>query len=161
MNRTKTNVLGIIGTRATINSRVYDKQIKKKNKAITILSIACPLFVPLVEEGMINDKATKLITREYLSVFDKTKIDTLILGCTHYPLLKNLIAEILGDKVLLIDSAKPTAEEIKKVLTKKKLLSNKKPTYKFLVTDIHPRMEEMVNLIFDNNFLGKLEKVKL
>ncbi len=126
-----------------------------------ILSKACPLFVPLVEEGFVNNKTTKLIAREYLSAFDKTKIDILILGCTHYPLLRNIIAEILGDKVLLVDSANPTAEELKEVLTKKKLLSNKKPTYKFLVTDIHQKMQEMVNLIFDNNFPGKLEKIDL
>ena len=161
MNRTQTNVLGIIGTRATVNSRVYDKQVKKKNKAITILSKACPLFVPLVEERMINDKATKLIAEEYLSGFDRSKIDTLILGCTHYPLLTKVINETLGNKVRLIDSAKPTAEELKKVLTKKNLLSNKKPTHHFYVTDIHPKMEEMVNLIFDNNFPGKLEKINL
>ncbi len=161
LSKTHTNVLGVIGTRATINSRAYYAQIKKKNKAITILSIACPLFIPLVEEGFVNNKATKLIAREYLSVFDKTKIDTLILGCTHYPLLRNVIGEALGSKVLIVDSAKPTAEELKEVLTKKKLSSNKKPTYKFLVTDIHPRMEEMVNLIFDNNFPEKLEKVSL
>lgn len=132
-----------------------------KNKAIKILSKACPLFVPLVEEGFVNNKATKLIAREYLSVFDKTKIDTLILGCTHYPLLKKIIGKVLGPETLLIDSAKPTSEELKEVLAKKKLLSNKKPTYKFLVTDIHPRMEEMANLIFNNNFPGKLEKIAL
>lgn len=161
MNRAHTNVLGVIGTRATINSRAYDAQIKRKNKAIKILSKACPLFVPLVEEGFVNNKATKLIAREYLSVFDKTKIDTLILGCTHYPLLKKIIGKVLGPETLLIDSAKPTAEELKEILTKKKLLSNKKPTRHFYVTDIHPRMEEMANLIFDNNFPGKLEKVQI
>ncbi len=159
--KTHTNVLGVIGTRATMNSRAYENQIKKKNKAIEILSKACPLFVPFVEEGMIDDKAIKLIAQEYLSVFDKTKIDTLILGCTHYPLLKDVIAEILGNNVLLVDSAKPTAEELKKVLTKKKLLSDKKPTRHFYATDINSKMEEKVDLIFNNKFPGKLEKITL
>lgn len=161
MNQTQTNVLGIIGTRATVNSRAYDKQAKKKNEAITVLSIACPLFVPLVEEGMIDNKATKLIAKDYLSEFDKTKIDTLILGCTHYPLLKDLIAEILEGGVLLVDSAKPTTQELKKVLKDKDLLSNKKPVYRFYVTDIHLKMQEMVDLIFDGKFPGKIEKTAL
>ncbi len=161
VDQTHTNVLGVIGTRATVNSRTYDAQIKKKNKAIKILSKACPLFVPFVEEGFVNNKATKLIAREYLSEFDKTGIDAMILGCTHYPLLRNVISEVLGSKVLIVDSAKPTAEELKKVLTKKKLLSNKKPSYRFLVTDIHPGMQEIINLIFDNKFPGKLKNISL
>lgn len=158
---THTNVLGIIGTRATVNSRAYDAQLKMKNKAMEILSVAAPLLVPLIEEGLINDPATKLITEKYLSAFNKIKIDTLILGCTHYPLIKNLIGEILGDKVSLIDSAKPTAIELKGVLTKNNLLSNKKSVYKFYVTDIHSKMQEMVDLIFDGVFPGKLEKITL
>lgn len=158
---THTNVLGVVGTRATINSRAYDAQLKMKNKATEILSVACPLLVPLIEEGFINNKATELIAREYLSAFDKTKIDTLILGCTHYPLIKNLIAEILGDKVLLVDSAKPTAEELKRNLMKNNLLSSKKPVYKFYVTDIHPKMNEMIDLIFDGKIPGKIEKITL
>ncbi|EKD85891.1 MAG: hypothetical protein ACD_37C00580G0003 [uncultured bacterium] len=158
---THTNVLGIIGTRATVNSRAYDAQLKMKNKATEILSVAAPLLVPLIEEGLINDPATKLITEKYLSAFNKIKIDTLILGCTHYPLIKNLIGEILGDKVSLIDSAKPTATELKKVLKQKGLMSNKKPNYKFYVTDIHPKMQEMLNLIFENNLSGSLEKISL
>lgn len=161
VSTTQANVLGVVGTRATINSRAYDARAKKKNKAIKILGVACPLFVPLVEEGFVNNKATKLIAREYLSAFKNTNIDCLILGCTHYPLLKNLIAEILGNKILLVDSAKPTAEELKKVLSQKELLSNKKPVYKFYVTDVHSKMQEMVDLIFDNDFPGKLGKVSL
>jgi glutamate racemase len=161
VSATHTNVVGLVGTRATVNSRAYELQLKKKNKAIKILGIACPLFVPLVEEGFVNARATKLIAKEYLSVFDKTKIDTLILGCTHYPLLKNLIGEILGDKILLIDSAKPTAEELKKVLKEKDLLSNKKPVYKFYVTDIHSGMQEMVDLIFEGSFPGVLENISI
>lgn len=161
VSQTHTNVLGVIGTRATVNSRAYDLQTKKKNKAMKILGVACPLFVPLVEEGFVNNKATKLVAKEYLSVFNKSKIDILILGCTHYPLLKDLIAEILGDKVILVDSAKPTAEELKKVLSEKSLISNKKAKYKFFATDIHPKMQEMVDLIFDGKFPGKIEKITL
>lgn len=144
-----------------MNSRAYELQLKMRNKATEILSVACPLLVPLIEEGLINDLATKLITKKYLSAFKNTNVDCLILGCTHYPILKNLIGEILGDKILLIDSAKPTADELKKVLNQKGLLSNKKPKYKFYVTDIHPKMQEMVDLIFDGVFPGKLEKITL
>ena len=161
ITKTHTNVLGIVGTRATVNSGAYDAQLKKKNKAIKILGVACPLFVPLVEEGLIKDVSTKLIARKYLSIFNKSKIDTLILGCTHYPLLRNLIAEILGNKVLLINSAKPTSNELKRVLKEKNILSNKKPSYRFYVTDVYPKMQEMVDLIFDNKFPGELKNVSI
>ncbi|MEK9208305.1 MAG: glutamate racemase, partial [Patescibacteria group bacterium] len=161
VSTTQANVLGVVGTRATMNSRAYQLQLKKKNKAIKILGVACPLFVPLIEEGLIKDVSTKLIAREYLSVFNKSEIDTLILGCTHYPLLRNLIAEILGNKVLLINSAKPTSNELKRVLKEKNILSNKKPSYRFYVTDVYPKMQEMVDLIFDNKFPGELKNVSI
>src|SRR5689334_598138 len=93
VKNTKTNVIGVIGTPATISSKVYEKTIKDKNPKIKVISKACPLFVPLAEDGKISDKSTKLIAQNYLKDFKKTKIDTLILGCTHYPVLKKIIGE--------------------------------------------------------------------
>ncbi|HZK78877.1 MAG TPA: glutamate racemase, partial [Gemmatimonadaceae bacterium] len=108
--------IGVIGTYGTINSHAYEKAIKAESPGATITSIACPLFVPLAEEGWLETEATGLIAREYLSPFVDAKIDTLVLGCTHYPLLKRVIGTTVGRDVRLIDSAQETAAETAKVL---------------------------------------------
>lgn len=157
------NIMGVIGTRATVNSGAYEAKIKHEDKSIIVISKACPLFVPLVEEGMINEKATLLIAENYLSIFDKEKIDTLILGCTHYPVLSKVIRKSLRRKIKIIDSAYPTAIELKKVLQKEKLLRTLKnePEMKFYVTDAPERVYKIANLFLNNNFPGKLEKVQI
>jgi len=104
MDATRNNRIGIIGTKATINSKAYEKIIKKYNKKIKIFSYATPLLVPLVEEGWLFEKETEEILRRYLGFFKGKHIDTLLLGCTHYPLIKPLIKKILP-KVNIIDSA--------------------------------------------------------
>jgi len=113
---TKTKCVGVIGTTATIKSRAYEIEIRRIDPQIKVISQACPLFVPLVEEGWLNQSVTLSVAREYLAPFKKTHIDTLILGCTHYPLLKAVIKKILGKNVTLIDSAKQVVEETKDVL---------------------------------------------
>src|SRR5512141_1760500 len=103
--------VGVIGTYGTINSRAYERAIKAEAPETTITSIACPLFVPLAEEGWLETDATSLIAKEYLSEFVDAKVDTLVLGCTHYPLLKTVIGKTVGRDVRLIDSAEETAGE--------------------------------------------------
>ena len=134
---TKNKKIGVIATSATIQSQKYFQMIKKISKRVTVRSQACPLFVPLAEEGWFSQKPTYGIAKEYLSVMIKSKIDTLILGCTHYPLFKKVIGSVMGKKVFLVDSAKEVAREVKDILKKMDLensLSNE-GRYQFFVSD--------------------------
>lgn len=154
--------IGVIGTRATIKSNAYEKDIIKLNKRAKVISKACPLFVPLSEEGFVNHPASKLIADEYLNIYKHSKIDTLILDCTHYPILENLIQKAVGKKITLVDSAHPTAKALKELLEKENLLnSSSKPIHKFYVTDAPERVYKIANLFFNNRFPGKLEKVDI
>lgn len=150
--------IGVIGTAGTINSKAYQKAIRSGNPQFKVYSIPCPLFVSLAEEGYINKKATRLIAREYLHPLIKTGVDTLVLGCTHYPLLKGVIRNTLGEKVKLIDSAQETAKEVKSVLEEYQLLrSSKAKAYRrFYVSDVPDRFVEV-----GKRFLkGRISKVK-
>lgn len=120
-----TKRIGIIGTQATIESGAYEKILKKLDPHIQIFPQACPLLVPLVEEGWINGKITSAVIRTYLNDFVRKKIDTLILGCTHYPLLHEAIQACLGPKVVLVDSAAPTVYHLQQRLSRLGLLSDR------------------------------------
>ncbi|RLC45907.1 MAG: glutamate racemase [Candidatus Cloacimonadota bacterium] len=109
---TKNKKIGIIGTERTIRSRAYAHEIKEIDANCQVFSKACPLFVPLVEESWANRPETKSIAKDYLQVLLKKDIDTLILGCTHYPILKPIIEDIVGKKVKIIDSAQAVADMI-------------------------------------------------
>ena len=115
--------IGVIGTVGTIRSTAYERAIRALRPDAQITARPCPLFVPLVEEGWLEHEATRLVANEYLSAFARDDVDTLVLGCTHYPLLKPLIAEVLGPKVALIDSAEQTAAETRRVLEARGLLA--------------------------------------
>ncbi len=157
VKQTKNNKIGVIGTNGTVNSGAYDKKIRKINSKIKVNSIACPLFVPIAEEGLESHKATKLIAEDYLKNFKNMGIDTLILGCTHYPVLGNVIQSVTGKNVTLIDSAKPTAKQLKKVLTEKNLLSeNRNPKYKFYVTDAPERVSKVASRFLTTRSLANL-----
>lgn len=108
--------VGVIGTNATITSRSYDKAIKKFDSGILVSSAGCPLFVPLVEESWLKGSITNAIASVYLAPLKAARIDTLIMGCTHYPLLRKVIQGVMGRKVVLIDSAKEVAKEVKMIL---------------------------------------------
>ncbi|MFQ6003167.1 MAG: glutamate racemase [Candidatus Zixiibacteriota bacterium] len=142
---TKNGKIGVIGTLGTISSGAYQKAIHKIDPRMKVYSVACPLFVALAEEGYINKEATYLIAQEYLEPLIKRKVDTLVLGCTHYPLLKKVISKIMGKEVKLIDSAEKTAMEVKRVLAQKGLLkrANKMPFRKFFVSDVPDRFVEV------------------
>ncbi len=159
---TKTGKIGIIGTRATIESKIYEKEIHLLHNHIGLIQKSCPLFVSFAEEGWLDHPALKIVADEYLSGFKKTSTDTLILGCTHYPLLSGAIRDSVGEKVKLIDPAKPTARELKNILEKQHMLrKNGEPVYKFFVTDEPELAEKTANIFFGNKFPGKLEKVVL
>ncbi|MFI5279463.1 MAG: glutamate racemase [Gemmatimonadales bacterium] len=113
---TRTGSIGVIGTSGTISSGAYERAIHALKPAVRVTQKACPLFVPLVEEGWLDTPATRFVALEYLEDLAKDGIDTLVLGCTHYPLLKPLIAEVMGKGIRLIDSAEATARAVEQQL---------------------------------------------
>jgi glutamate racemase len=142
---TRNNRIGVIGTSATISSGAYEKAVRRIDANVSVFSQSCPLFVPLVEEGWLDSDVTLKVAEAYLEPLRKKRIDTLILGCTHYPLLKRAIAKIMGSDVLLIDSAKEVAEETEEILDANGLLnaSAGKRSYKFFVSDEPERFVRM------------------
>ncbi len=148
--------IGVIGTAATVQSNAYEKEIKTINPGLKVFSAPCPLFVSLVEEGWLDDKVTYQIAEKYLKPLKDKNIDTLILGCTHYPLLKAVIKYIMGRKVILVDSAKQVACHVKEVLAWENMLSQdkRKARYTYYVSDESKKFAETAG-----RFLG--QKVKL
>jgi glutamate racemase len=134
---TQNKRIGIIGTRGTIKSRTYENEIKQLDPGICVSSIACPLFVPFVEEGWLNGDVVLKVARAYLKPLKDNRVDTVILGCTHYPLLRPVLRKVLGDRVTLIDSAKQVAIEVKKILVAEGILNHKshRGKLRFYVSD--------------------------
>ncbi|TAN63546.1 glutamate racemase [bacterium] len=156
---TKTKKIGVIGTEGTIKSSAYTKTINTADRGIKTYTSACPLFVPLVEEGWTNNKIALGVAKEYLSEIKNIGIDTLVLGCTHYPLLKDIINKVMGNKVKLIDSAEATAGEVKRMLSESGQLTRRKTEarHKFFVTDSPERFIKV-----GKKFFGvRLSKAKL
>ncbi|MDP3733581.1 MAG: glutamate racemase [Candidatus Daviesbacteria bacterium] len=159
---TRNKRIGVIGTQGTIGSQVYEREIKKIDPYVEVFSVGCPLFVPLAEEGLHNHKAAKLVAEDYLDEIVKAQVDTLILGCTHYPLLLETIRETVGPSITLVDSAKPTALEIKKVLSDNDLFSNNQnPSLEFYVTDAPVRVFKVASRFFGSKLGSKIKKVTL
>ncbi len=149
---TKSGKIGVIGTTATIVSSAYTFEMKKLNPDIRVFSQACSLFVPIIEEGWEDSEVAVLTARQYLASLTAQDIDTLVLGCTHYPLLKNTIKIVVGDRVELVDSAQETAEEVLRILKDRDLLtSGSTENYpKFYLSDIPPSFVGMAE-----RFLGE------
>jgi len=156
---TKNKRIGVIATSATISSKSYKKAIKKIDNKVKIITQACPLFVPIIEEGWADTKISLEIAKKYLSDLKKQKIDSLILGCTHYPLMKNVIKKILGPNVLLIDSSVEVAKNIKDVLIRNNIQNSLRKTvkHKFIISDKPQEFQKIAR-----RFLGmKLDNVTL
>jgi glutamate racemase len=153
------NCIGVIGTTATISSKAYEHSILGKKPDAKILARDCPLFVPLVEEGWLTHEVTRLVAREYLLPLKERGIDSLVLGCTHYPVLKGVISAVLGDSIKLIDSAEVTAEKVYSILKSLGWLNDSRlagsQSDEFFVTDFPERFKK-VGEIFLNR---KIEKV--
>ncbi|PIP68619.1 MAG: glutamate racemase [Candidatus Omnitrophica bacterium CG_4_9_14_0_2_um_filter_42_8] len=133
---TRNNRVGIIGTYTTVKSKAYEKELRHFSRDVEAVSKACPLFVPLVEEGWLKEGVTFDIVKKYLKPLMAKKIDTLILGCTHYPLLKPVISKVMGRHVKIVDSASSVADEVHNILMALgKLSGQKKPKHKFFATD--------------------------
>ena len=123
---TRNGKIGVIGTRATVNSRAYERAIEELDKSVEVFAEACPLLVPLIEEGWIEDAVTDTVIARYLEKILRNDVDTLVLGCTHYPLLRGAIQRFVGPQITLVDSAQNTALAVKKILTSPKLTAPKK-----------------------------------
>lgn len=153
--------IGVLGTEATIRSGAYAKYILTLNPRARVTAIPCPLFVPLAEEGWVGDRVAKLVAERYLQGFKSRSIDTALLGCTHYPLLKGVIQEVLGRKVRLIDSAVETAREVKELLDGTGLAREKDSgRLRFYVTD-NPDKFMRVGERFFRRPITRISKVSL
>jgi len=160
--KTLTGRIGIIGTPATINSGAYPQAIHSYKSDCCIHTQACPLFVPLVEEGWLDHIITRLTAQEYLQPLLEKQIDTLVLGCTHYPLLKPLLQEIVGEQVQLIDSADAMAQIAATVLEASGITNTNStaPQHSFFVTDIPYRLRAVSALAL-GRVIEDLQLVKL
>jgi glutamate racemase len=147
LETTGNNKIGVIGTLGTVRSNAYKKALKKIKTSVNVFQDPCPLFVHLAEDGWNKNKIAQMVADEYLKPMKGKNIDTLILGCTHYPLLKDVIQNSVGKKVVLIDSGKETAKEVKSILDKKHLLNSHKMTEKnhsvFYVSDFPHKFKEV------------------
>jgi glutamate racemase len=162
IKETKSKRIGVIGTRSTIGNQAYSKEIKRLDNNIKVFEKACPLFVPLAEEGWIGHKATYEIAEEYLEELHNLEIDTLVLGCTHYPILASVIQKVMGDRLTLIDSGVASAELVKKELQGKGLENDKKESGRteFYVSDI-PTTFKTVAELFLGRPINEVHKVSL
>jgi len=136
VDATQNKKIGVIGTRGTIKSLAYEDEIKQLDPKIKVSAVSCPLFVPFAEEGLLSGSAVEEIAGNYLQPLKDARVDTVILGCTHYPLLKPVISKILGGDVKLIDSAKQVSIEVKRILFNDGILSKaQKGKHEFYVSD--------------------------
>ena len=156
---TRNGKIGVIATEATIGSRIYNQYITELNQDVTIYGKACPLFVPLIEEGLWEDPVTDEIAKRYLTELIDLDIDTLILGCTHYPLIRSTLGRIIGQDVNLVNPAYETAVELKELLQSKNLLNETHPAlgenqYQFYVSDTAEKFKVFANSIIKYGILS-------
>lgn len=145
---TKNGHIGVIGTEGTIQSRIYNEYLSATNPQVRVFGKACPLFVPLVEEGWIDDPVTYEVVNRYISELMPFDIDTLVMGCTHYPLLRNTIQKVVGDKVNLVNPALETAKSLKELLKEQGILSEVgMPEHHFYVSDGAEKFRQFANSI--------------
>ncbi len=156
---TRNKKVGVIATAGTIQSRIYAEYIEGIDKDIRVIGKACPLFVPLVEEGLLEDPVTDEIATRYLNELKDLDIDTLILGCTHYPLIRSTLGRIMGEKVTLVNPAYETAVELRSLLEREGLLNpstNRLGTnqYQFFVSDGADKFKSFANSIIKYGILS-------
>ena len=161
---TKNGKIGVIATESTIESQVYTEVIHSHKPNAQVLGKPCPLFVPLVEEGWYHDPVTEEVARRYLKELQDQEIDTLILGCTHYPLLRSTIRKIMGEDVRLVNPAYETALELKKLLADLDLASDEAAQeefpYRFYVSDLAEKFKDFANSILSYN-VEKTQKIDI
>lgn len=150
VSHTRVKRVGVIGTRTTIKSMAYDRSIRKLDPGIQVFSKACPLFVPIVEEGLERDEIAHLVAEKYLKDLKGSAIDVLVMGCTHYPVLEEVIAKAMGGGVEIVHSGKETAKEARMVLEDKGLLNTRgRGKCEYFVTDAPETFQEIGGRILD------------
>jgi glutamate racemase len=143
--------VGIIGTKATVKSMAYVKAIRRLDPGVEVLSKACPLFVPIAEEGLEDDKIAYLVAEKYLEEFKGSSIDTLVMGCTHYPILEGVIKTVMGHSVTIVNTGRETAKAVKNALEQKKIINDTgKGGAEYFVTDSPESFREI-----GSRFLGE------
>lgn len=158
----KDHKIAVLGTSATIRSHAYEKTLKKLNAQIVVTEQACPLFVPLVEEGMVNDPITEMIARRYLAPIQKQNISTIILGCTHYPVIKSDLKNVLGEDVTLVESGDVLAQELEGLFQDKIIEKNQgSRQIRVCITDLTDHFERLAQKLMAPEAIGVLEKVVL
>lgn len=155
--------IGIIGTQGTIKSRAYEKALNAIDPSLKTYSNACPLFVPLVENGHYDTQVTRLVAEEYLAAIREEKVDTLILGCTHYPHLKKAISEVMGEGVQLIEPGVELAKFLEKTLSENQLHADTvdPEQYRYFVSDTPEGFEELGSLFLNRDIHGKVKKIDI
>ena len=157
LSRTKNNKIGIIGTPGTIKSRSFEKKLLKADTCLKVYSKACPLFVPLAEEGWVDDKITEEIAKEYLMPLKDKGIDSLVLACTHYPLLEKTIKKIMGNNINIINPAESVAKEIKNFLENNpEIIIQKGSGHKFFFSDEPYNFNKISHLCFNKEINIKI-----
>jgi len=161
LKKTRRGRIGIIATPATIQSGLYPRVIRSMKPDVSIYSKACPLFVNLAEEGWWDNEITKMVAEEYLKELKQAQIDTLVLGCTHYPLLSNIIREVMGDGVVLVSSAEELAIALKELLQKENLQSGSENViYRYYTSDSVEKFKRLGEMILGKE-LSNIERVDL
>lgn len=159
---TKNGRVGVIGTEATIRSEAYVRAINAVDPTIAVITRACPLFVPLAEEGWVDNEVAWLVARTYLDGFSDAEVDTMVLGCTHYPLLRGVISDVLGEGVTLVDSGQETARTIAATLRRLGILceSAQKGEHRYYVTDVPDGFKKVANRFLSDR-LQDIQQVRL
>jgi glutamate racemase len=163
VRQTRTNRIGVIGTVATVKSGVYPRTVHGLKPEAELILQACPLFVPIAEEGLVEHEATRLFAEEYLAPFKGTGMDTLVLGCTHYPLLKGMLARVLGPEVTLVDSAEPTVRRLADLLRETGLEARRGVMigHQFCVTDASEKFTEIASRFLGGELSGSVSRVEI
>lgn len=163
LENTKNGRIGVIGTPGTINSGAYEKKIKAVRDDIVTYSKGCPLFVPLVENGHLTTQVARLVVEEYLAEIKKAEVDTLILGCTHYPLLAETIADYMGEGVTLIDSGAEVAKYLKKCFDEEQLHSENhdEEQYRYYVSDNIDSFVKLGGTFLQREINGQVGKIDI
>lgn len=159
----KTGRIGIIGTEGTIRSEAYQRLLKQEDPAVKTVSAACPLFVPLVESGFAETESARLIAEEYLQPIRAYDVDTLILGCTHYPHLRKVITEVMGSQVTLINPGQAAAHEVAALLRQNGQLAERPAAgqYKFYVSDDPAAFVRLGSVFLERPIHGMIEQVDI
>ena len=169
VQETRNNCIGIVGTEATIRSETYNKEIHKLNPDIKVIGKPCPLFVPLVEAGYVDhseeekQQVTRLVIAQYLTEVRDAGVDTLILGCTHYPLLKTMIGEFMGQSVTLVDPAKTAAHHLERMLSERGLRAAQENEGQahFYVSDVPDSFVQTADLFLGEYKGGPVEQIAI